>query len=82
MNNEEIRKKEEIKSALAAMSAGDFLENSKHLLAVLGYCSERTAELPGTAEDFIQRFPAQEQKHRNGTGIPRQRGISKASVSS
>ena len=58
MNNEEIRKKEEIKSALAAMSAGDFLENSKHLLAVLGYCSERTAELPGTAEDFIQRFPA------------------------
>ena len=58
MNNEEIRKKEEIESALAAMSTGDFLENSKHLLAVLGYRSERTAELPGTAEDFIQRFPA------------------------
>ena len=58
MNNEEIRKKEEIESALAAMSTDDFLENSKHLLAVLGYRSERTAELPGTAEDFIQRFPA------------------------
>ena len=58
MNNEEIRKKEEIESALAAMIDGDFLETSKHLLAVLGYCSERTAELPGTADDFIQRFPA------------------------
>ena len=58
MNNEEIRKKEEIESALAAMIDGDFLETSKDLLAVLGYCSERTAELPGTADDFIQRFPA------------------------
>ena len=58
MNNEEIRKKEEIESALAAMIDGDFLETSKDLLAVLGYCSERTTELPGTADDFIQRFPA------------------------
>ena len=58
MTNEEIRKKEEIESALAAMIDGDFLETSKHLLAVLGYCSERTANLPGTAEDFIQRFQA------------------------
>ena len=33
MNNEEIRKKEEIESALAAMIDGDFLETSKHLLA-------------------------------------------------
>ena len=62
MNNEEMRKKEEIISALAAMSTGDFLETSKHLLAVLDYRSERTVELPGTAEDFIQRFPA---RHRN-----------------
>ena len=58
MNNEEIRKKEKIESALTAIATGDFLENAKHLLAVLGYCSERTLELPGTVEDFIQRFPA------------------------
>ncbi len=58
MNNEEIRKKEEIESALAAMIDNDFLETSKDLLAVLGYCSERTAELPGTAADFIRQFPA------------------------
>ena len=61
MNNEEIRKKGEIESALEAIVDGDFLETSKDLLAVLGYCSGRTANLPGTAEDFIQRFPA-----RNG----------------
>ena len=58
MNNEEIRKKKEIKSALAAIPTGNFLETSKNLLAVLGYRSERTAKLPGTADDFIQRFPA------------------------
>ncbi len=58
MNTEEIRKKQEIESALAALSTGDFSENAKHLLAILGYCSERTVELPGTAQDFIQRFPA------------------------
>ena len=58
MNNEEIRKKEEIELALAAMTDDDFLETSKHLLAVLGYRSERTVNLPGTAEDFIRRFPA------------------------
>ena len=61
MNNEEIRKKEAIESALAAMVDGDFLETSKELLAVLCYRSERTIELPGTAEDFIQRFPAPNQ---------------------
>ncbi len=61
MNNEEVRKKTEIKSALAGMVDDDFLEASKNLLAVLGYCSERTVELPGTTEDFIQRFPAQNQ---------------------
>ena len=59
MNTEEIKKKEKIESALAALSTGDFSENAKHLLAILGYCSERTVELPGTAGDFIQRFPAQ-----------------------
>ena len=59
MNNEEIRKKEEIESALAAMIDDDFLETSKDLLAALGYCSDRTANFPGTADDFIRRFPAQ-----------------------
>ena len=61
MNNEEVRKKTEIESALAGMIEGDFLEASKELLGVLGYRSERTIELPGTAEDFIQRFRAQNQ---------------------
>ena len=46
MNNEEIRKKEEIESALAAMIDDDFLETSKDLLAVLGYRSDRTANFP------------------------------------
>ena len=58
MNNEEIRKKEEIESALAAMIDDDFLETSKDLLAVLGYRSDRTANFPVTADDFIRRFPA------------------------
>ena len=58
MNNEEIRKKEEIESALAAMTDDDFLETSKDLLEVLGYYSDRTANFPGTADDFIRRFPA------------------------
>ena len=58
MNNEEIRKKEEIESALAWMIDDDFLETSKELLEVLGYRSDRTANFPITAEDFIRRFPA------------------------
>ena len=58
MNNEEISKKEEIESALAAMIDDDFLETSEDLLAVLGYRSDRTANFPGTADDFIRRFPA------------------------
>ena len=32
MTNEEIKKKEEIESALAAMNGGDFLQTSKKLL--------------------------------------------------
>ena len=59
MNNEEIRKKEEIESALAAMIDGDFLETSEDLLAVLGYRSELTTELWETVEEFIERFPAE-----------------------
>ena len=59
MNNEEIRKKEEIESALAAMVGGDFLETSEDLLAVLGYRSELAAELWETVDGFIETFPAQ-----------------------
>ena len=50
--------KETIKSVLAIMSTGDLLEKSKNLLATLGYQSERTLELSGSVDDFIQEFPA------------------------
>ena len=73
MNNEEIRKKEEIESALAATVGGDFLETSEDLLAVLGYRSELAAELWETVDEFIETFPAQnentmtEQEFRDNT---------------
>ena len=50
--------KAHIQSALAALSTGDFPETSKNLLATLGYHSERTLELSGAVEDFIQEFPS------------------------
>ncbi len=50
--------KEAIKSALAALSTGDLLEKSKNLLATIGYRSERTLELSGSVDDFIQEFEA------------------------
>ena len=59
MNNEEIRKKEEIKVALAEISDGDFIETSKNLLEVLDYHGPLIEELPETVDDFIQRFPAE-----------------------
>ena len=58
MTDEKIEKRE-IESALAAIPAGDFLETSKDLLAVLGYRSQRTVKLSGAADDFIQSFPAE-----------------------
>ncbi len=70
MIDEKIEKRE-IESALAAIPAGDFLETSKELLAVLGYRSQRTVKLSGTTDDFIQTFPAEnkntktEQEFRN-----------------
>ena len=63
--------KEVIKSVLAAIPTGDFLEKSKELLATIGYRSERTLELSGTVHDFFEEFPAQnpntktEQEFRN-----------------
>ena len=59
MNNEEIRKKEEIEAALVAIANGDFIGVSENLLAILGYCSELTAELWETVDEFIETFPAQ-----------------------
>ena len=50
--------KEKIKSALAAIPTGDFLDKSKDLLATIGYRSERTLELSGTVQDFFEEFPA------------------------
>ena len=50
--------KDAIKFALAAMQNGVLLEKSKDLLSTLGYRSERTLELSGTADDFFEKFPA------------------------
>ncbi len=49
--------KNTIKSALAAIPTGDFLEKSKELLATIGYRSELTHELSGTVHDFFDEFP-------------------------
>ena len=58
MTNEEIKKRE-IKAALAEMSDGDFIETSKNLLEVLDYHGPLIEGLPGTVDDFIQRFRAE-----------------------
>ena len=71
MNNEEIRKKKEIESTLAAIAGGDFLQTSKDLLAVLDYRSELTEKLWETVDEFIEELPARnkntktEQEFRN-----------------
>ena len=46
-----------IKSALAAIPTGDFLEKSKEFLGTIGYRSELTLELSGTIHDFFEEFP-------------------------
>ena len=61
MNNEAIRKKEEIQSALAAMIGGDFLETSKNLLMVLGYYIELVGERWETGDEFIEESSARNQ---------------------
>ena len=53
--------KKQIRSALKAIPARDFLEAAKDLLEVLGYQSDRTQELSGSVDDFIQEFPAYSQ---------------------
>ncbi len=47
-----------LRSALSAIPSGDFLAQSKALLAALGYRSERTLDLSGAVPDFLQEFPA------------------------
>ena len=49
--------KNTIKSALAAIPTGDFLEKSKDFLDTIGYRSELTHELSGTVHDFFDEFP-------------------------
>ena len=57
MTDEQMKKKE-IQSALARIPDSDFLQTTKDLLAVLGYRSQRTLNLSGNVDDFIQRLSA------------------------
>ena len=50
--------KETIKSALAEITTGDFLDNTKVLLATLGYKSDKTADLFGSVDEFIDEYDA------------------------
>ena len=50
--------KETIKSTLAAIPTGDFLDNTKALLATLGYKSDRTADIFGSVDEFIEEYEA------------------------
>ena len=61
MNKTDLR--EDIQAALAAIPSSDFLAAAKDLLEVLGYQSDRTQELSGSVNDFIQEFPAYIQKN-------------------
>ena len=56
MSNGDLR--ERIQSTLTSVPNKNFLSVTKDLLDVLGYQSERTLELSGHPEDFIQQFPA------------------------
>ena len=48
----------EIETALADMTQGDFEDAGRRLLETLGYRSDRTLEMSGTVDDFISRFVA------------------------
>ena len=61
MNKTDLR--EDIQAALAAIPSSDFLAAAKDLLEVLGYQSDRTQELSGSVNDFIQEFPAYSPKN-------------------
>ena len=53
--------REDIRSALTALSDSNFLVAVRNLLGTLGYHSQRTLELSGGADDFIRQFPAASQ---------------------
>ncbi len=48
----------EIEAALANMTQGDFVDSGRRLLGTLGYHSDRTLDLSGDVEEFIDTFPA------------------------
>ena len=50
--------KEAIKSALANITTGDFLDNTKALLATLGYKSDKIEDLFGSVDEFINDYDA------------------------
>ena len=48
----------EIETALADMTQGDFVDAGRRLLDTLGYRSDRTLDLSGEVEEFTDTFPA------------------------
>ncbi len=50
--------KDAIKSALAAITTDNFLDNTKALLATLGYKSDKTEDLFGSVDEFIDDYDA------------------------
>ena len=56
MNDAEY--KQAIAEAIRCFQKGEWSKSAVHLLDVLGYRSERTLELLGSAVDFIEQFPA------------------------
>ena len=48
----------EIEAALANITQGDFVDSGRRLLGTLGYHSDRTLDLSGDVEEFIDTFPA------------------------
>ena len=56
MNDAEY--KQAIAEAIRRFQKGEWSKSVVHLLDVLGYRSERTLELSGSADDFIEQFPA------------------------
>ena len=50
--------KTRIGDALTALPNAEFTGAAKHLLGVLGYESERTLDISGSANDFLYQFPA------------------------
>ena len=57
MTDAEIKKRE-IQSDLAKIPACAFLESARDLLGVLGYRSQRTLNLSGSVDEFIEELPA------------------------